>query len=183
MRADVTHTARHTTLTRISPPSLLALAIPFKKSGEPPLWILNHHLADLTQLPFCHHLLRLFHQRIACVVMGKTEKLAGFLDDLRKFLRLLQTERSRFIAKHMEPIFQRALCWRKMHVVRQRSGGRNKSAPLSFDFSVSEENAPQTSSSCPSMAAAMRCMAPIKAPRPPPIIPYLSIRITIWRFY
>jgi hypothetical protein len=44
------------------------------------------------------------------------------------------------------------------------------------DFAASEENAPATSSISPSSAAARRCTAPMKAPGPPPTIPYRTFR-------
>ena len=55
--------------------------------------------------------------------------------------------------------------------VARAPAARKKSAPEALDFSGSEENAPQTSSIWPSILAAMRWTAPMKAPRPPPTMP------------
>src|SRR5690349_9937516 len=48
---------------------------------------------------------------------------------------------------------------------------RNQSAALSRARCASEDSAPATTRAWPSSSAAMRCTAPMKAPRPPPTMP------------
>src|ERR1043165_4323247 len=51
-----------------------------------------------------------------------------------------------------------------------------RAAPEALERSGSDENAPATSSALPSICAAIRCTAPMNAPRPPPIMPKRSLR-------
>jgi hypothetical protein len=184
----------------IGAPGRLLLAGGLQARGQPALRVLDHDLADLAQLAGGHQVAGFLHQRVAGVVVGETVEQAGLLHQRGQLLRLGEVEGRGLVAQSTwNPLFSASFGGREMHVVggddgeevhalvrRQLGLGRDHLlerpvATLGREVEVgagaferwgSDENAPQTSSTWPiHVAAAMRCTAPMNAPRPPPTMP------------
>ena len=153
--------------------------------------------------PLPHELARLLHHGVAGVVVGEHEDLSRLRDDRAQFLASARSKVDRLVADDVEAGLEEKLGRREMLVVGRddddevqpcprgipasaRAISRvaavdarrieEQSAPDARERAGSAENAPATSSAWPSMTAAMRCTAPMKAPRPPPIMPKRSFR-------
>src|SRR5215472_7949288 len=68
VRADVADATALPRARRIGPPGSLLVALRLPRFHQPVLAVLDHHLAQLAELPGAHHLARLAHRGVAGVV-------------------------------------------------------------------------------------------------------------------
>ena len=120
--ADVAHAAGGAGASRVGAPRRLLLAGRLEPLGEPALRVLDHHLADGAESPARDQALRLFHHRIAGVVVGETEESSARLDPIADRERLWQIERHRLVADQVEAALERRHRHRMVEVVGGHDG-------------------------------------------------------------
>ena len=124
MSADVADAAGGAAALGVGAPAGLLLAGGLEPRGEPALRVLDDDLANLAKSPGGDEVAGLLHQRVAGVIVREAVEQPGFLDQLLQCPGLLQVKGGRLVAQDVEPVLQRHLGRRKMHVVRRDDGDK-----------------------------------------------------------
>ncbi len=118
MTADIAHTVRNTSQCRIGSPGCLFLPALFKRCGKPFLGILGIDEPDITQISLGDHFPEVFDHRIASIGVGHAKKHVFFGREPGQFFSISAVRGQRFVANHMDAVFQGQFCDGKMRTIR-----------------------------------------------------------------